>query len=88
MAVHRGYAGTLQQERTTVQLGYHSASCPPTFHFGVLDANEYVPAYLDTLSEKMRLALRSHVEERIRWPEVNRYHVNHQNFIDSEFVTK
>ncbi len=86
-AVHRGWGGVLEHKRITVHLGFHSACYPPTLHFGVLDHTEYTPGYLASLEPAVREALRAHLDERARHPEVDAYHASHQAFIKKEFKT-
>ena len=88
LAVHRGYAGVLTKRRITLQLGFHSNAHAPTFQFGVLDRDEYTDEYLATLAPPVRTALRAHLIERARPPEVDEYHGWHQQFITGQFVTR
>ncbi|WP_165488633.1 MULTISPECIES: phytanoyl-CoA dioxygenase family protein [Dyella] len=87
-AVHRGFGGVLQDKRITIHLGFHSREHAPTCHFGVLDHREYTDEYLAHLSPSVRAALREHIDERARYPEVDEYHAWHQQFITREFVTQ
>jgi len=86
-AVHRGYGGVLQDRRITIHLGFHSAEHAPTLHFGVLDHTEYTLDYLASLQPCVREALRAHLVERARYPEVNVFHAYHQQFLKKEFKT-
>jgi Phytanoyl-CoA dioxygenase (PhyH) len=86
-AVHRGYGGVLQDRRITIHLGFHSRMHAPTLHFGVLDHTEYTLDYLSTLEPNVREALRAHLVERARHPEVNVFHAYHQQFLGKEFKT-
>ena len=86
-AVHRGWGGVLKDRRITIHLGFHSAQYPPTLHFGVLDHTEYSLDYLSSLQPCVREALRAHLVERARHPEVNVFHAYHQQFLKQEFKT-
>ena len=86
-AVHRGWGGVLKDRRITIHLGFHSAQYPPTLHFGVLDHTEYSVEYLSSLAPCVREALRAHLVERARHPEVNVFHAYHQQFLKQEFKT-
>jgi ectoine hydroxylase-related dioxygenase (phytanoyl-CoA dioxygenase family) len=86
-AVHRGYGGVLKDRRITIHLGFHSSTRPPTCHFGVLDHTEYTLDYLSSLEPNVREALRVHLVERAKHPEVNMYHAYHQQFLGKEFKT-
>ncbi|MHA6204511.1 phytanoyl-CoA dioxygenase family protein [Dyella soli] len=86
-AVHRGYGGVLQDRRITIHLGFHSRMRPPTLHFGVLDHTEYTLDYLSSLAPDVREALRAHLVERAKHPEVNVFHAYHQQFLGKEFKT-
>ncbi|WP_430387965.1 phytanoyl-CoA dioxygenase family protein [Dyella sp. 20L07] len=86
-AVHRGYGGVLKDRRITIHLGFHSTQHAPTCHFGVLDHTEYTLDYLSSLEPCVREALRAHLVERARHPEVNVFHAYHQQFLGKEFKT-
>ncbi|WP_267222449.1 phytanoyl-CoA dioxygenase family protein [Dyella silvae] len=86
-AVHRGYGGVLKDKRITIHLGFHSTDHAPTLHFGVLDHTEYTVEYLSSLAPCVREALRAHLVERARHPEVNVFHAYHQQFLTKEFKT-
>lgn len=86
-AVHRGWGGVLKDRRITIHLGFHSMVHPPTLHFGVLDHTEYSLDYLSSLEPCVREALRAHLVERARHPEVNVFHAYHQQFLKQEFKT-
>lgn len=86
-AVHRGYGGVLKDKRITIHLGFHSTDHAPTLHFGVLDHTEYTVEYLSSLAPCVREALRTHLVERARHPEVNVFHAYHQQFLTKEFKT-
>lgn len=86
-AVHRGYGGVLKNRRITIHLGFHSTEHAPTLHFGVLDHTEYTLDYLSSLDPCVREALRAHLAERARYPEVNVFHAYHQQFLAKEFKT-
>ncbi|WP_114238715.1 phytanoyl-CoA dioxygenase family protein [Dyella sp. C9] len=86
-AVHRGYGGVLKDRRITIHLGFHSTEHDPTCHFGVLDHTEYTLEYLSSLQPCVREALRAHLVERARHPEVNVFHAYHQQFLKGEFKT-
>lgn len=86
-AVHRGYGGVLKDRRITIHLGFHSSTRPPTLHFGVLDHTEYTLDYLSSLEPNVREALRLHLVERAKHPEVNMFHAYHQQFLGKEFKT-
>ena len=87
-AIHRGYGGTLPARRITVHLGLHSDRAEPTLHFGVLDHTEYTDDYLATLDPRVQAALRAHIAERARHPQVDEYHALHQQFLRREFATR
>lgn len=86
-AVHRGWGGVLKDRRITIHLGFHSTQHAPTLHFGVLDHTEYTLEYLSSLEPCVREALRAHLVERARHPEVNVFHAYHQQFLKQEFKT-
>lgn len=86
-AVHRGYGGVLQERRITIHLGFHSRMRPPTLHFGVLDHTEYTLDYLASLEPEVGEALRLHLVERAKHPEVDMFHAFHQQFLGKEFKT-
>nr|WP_199043808.1 phytanoyl-CoA dioxygenase family protein [Dyella sp. ASV24] len=86
-AVHRGWGGVLKDRRITIHLGFHSTQHAPTLHFGVLDHTEYSLDYLSSLQPCVREALRAHLVERARHPEVNVFHAYHQQFLKQEFKT-
>jgi ectoine hydroxylase-related dioxygenase (phytanoyl-CoA dioxygenase family) len=86
-AVHRGYGGVLKDRRITIHLGFHSTDHAPTLHFGVLDHTEYTLDYLSSLEPCVGEALRAHLVERARHPEVNVFHAYHQQFLAKEFKT-
>jgi|GEM_PF-912280 len=86
-AVHRGWGGVLKDRRITIHLGFHSTQYAPTLHFGVLDHTEYSLDYLSSLEPCVREALRAHLVERARHPEVNVFHAYHQQFLKQEFKT-
>lgn len=86
-AVHRGWGGVLKDKRITIHMGFHSAQSAPTLHFGVLDHTEYSLDYLSSLAPCVREALRAHLVERARHPEVNVFHAYHQQFLKQEFKT-
>jgi ectoine hydroxylase-related dioxygenase (phytanoyl-CoA dioxygenase family) len=86
-AVHRGYGGVLKDKRITIHMGFHSTDHAPTLHFGVLDHTEYTVEYLSSLAPCVREALRAHLVERARHPEVNVFHAYHQQFLSKEFKT-
>lgn len=85
--VHRGYGGVLADRRITIHLGFHASQYAPTCHFGVLDHTEYTLEYLASLEPSVREALRAHLVERARHPEVNVFHAYHQQFLKKEFKT-
>jgi hypothetical protein len=68
-------------------MGFHSTQHAPTLHFGVLDHTEYSLDYLSSLEPCVREALRAHLVERARHPEVNVFHAYHQQFLKAEFKT-
>lgn len=86
-AVHRGWGGVLKDRRITIHMGFHSTQYAPTLHFGVLDHTEYSLDYLSSLEPCVREALRAHLVERARHPEVNVFHAYHQQFLKKEFKT-
>lgn len=86
-AVHRGYGGVLKDRRITIHLGFHSAEHAPTLHFGVLNHTEYTLEYLASLQPCVREALRAHLVERAKYPEVDVFHAYHQQFLKKEFKT-
>ena len=85
LAIHKGYAKLLMNDRVTIQLGYHSTKYKPTYHFGVLDHEEYVPEYLDRLLPQVVKMLKAHIEEKQRYCNIKAYHGGHQNFINDAF---
>ena len=86
-AIHRGWGGVLKDRRITIHMGFHSTKHAPTLHFGVLDHTEYSLEYLSSLQPCVREALRAHLVERARHPEVNVFHAYHQQFLKKEFKT-
>lgn len=88
LAIHRGYGGILQHDRSTIQLGYHTTLYKPTFHFAVLNPTDYSTEYLDSLDDEVRNMMISHLEERKKFEDLNNYYQRHQQFIDKEFKIK
>jgi hypothetical protein len=85
LLIHRGYAPVLKKDRITIQLGYHSNITKPTYHFGVLNHNEYTSEYLKYLDYEVVEILNKHIQEKKRYPEISKYYNMHQGFIKKEF---
>jgi hypothetical protein len=87
LGIHRGYNPCIDPERATVQIGFHSIKAKPTWHFGVINYKEFDVDYLKSLDTKVSNLLWKHIEERKRFPFVDSYYQQHQDFLNSEFPT-